>query len=337
VAVGTYATLTGLRTRLFGPGAGPSENDALLGEVCDEVNDFIEGFTRRVLGPIPAFSASLTANAGERVATLDSSAGLAIGDQLLIGALDDDHEVAVVLARTPDLSQVGDWEGETGYALDEVVEPDSPNGHTYVCVKAGDSGSVEPTWPTDGSAVIDGDVVWLDRGLTSAAITFRSNLTYGYSNAPCQRIAVLDGLAALNGRRLHYQPGIVALAAVEFADGTLPTDWRLEPTSPPPGRPHTSVGLTNGTRFPTGRDDVRLIGPGPCVDLDDAPAFGYPLVPDAIRTVAYNLCAGRWQMKATGGAYEIAPGTDQVQVGAFMLTRTDYDTLRSFRPRWSVS
>jgi hypothetical protein len=167
-------------------------------------------------------------------------------------------------------------------------------------------------------------------------VNLRRDLENSYTNAPAQRIAVLDGATAL-GKVLRYTPGIVALAAVEFSDGTQPEEWRLDPVTPPPGLPHSSVRLLNGTSWPTGRDDVRLIGPGPCVGLTDATAFGFPAIPDRVRTIAYNLAAGRWQMKATGGTYEIAPGTDDVQVGEFLLSRTDWHTLRGLKKRWALA
>lgn len=45
-----------------------------------------------------------------------------------------------------------------------VGEP-APYGHWYECEAAGTSGSTEPTWPTDGSTVVDGTVTWRDKGL----------------------------------------------------------------------------------------------------------------------------------------------------------------------------
>lgn len=41
----------------------------------------------------------------------------------------------------------------------------APYGHWYECEAAGTSGTTEPTWPTDGSTVTDGTVVWRDQGV----------------------------------------------------------------------------------------------------------------------------------------------------------------------------
>jgi hypothetical protein len=48
-AIGSYATASTLKTRL---GITDSTDDTVLGLVCDQVNDFIEGRTQRVLAPI---------------------------------------------------------------------------------------------------------------------------------------------------------------------------------------------------------------------------------------------------------------------------------------------
>lgn len=173
-------------------------------------------------------------------------------------------------------------------------------------------------------------------GTAATTVTLRAPLAHSYTNAPAQRIAVVDGIRS-TGKVLRYFPGLVSLAAVEFSDGTQPSEWRLDPVTPPPGRPHSAVRLLNGDTFPAGYDDVYLIGPGPVVGMSDATGFGFPATPAAIEAVAYNLAAGRWQMRQSGGSYEIAPGTDQVQVGLFMLTRLDYMTLKGFGPKWAIS
>jgi hypothetical protein len=54
------------------------------------------------------------------------------------------------------------WSGSTAYSLGDIVVPTSPNGHSYRVVTAGTSGGSEPTWPTGGSTVGDGGVVWQD-------------------------------------------------------------------------------------------------------------------------------------------------------------------------------
>lgn len=46
-----------------------------------------------------------------------------------------------------------------------IYEPSTKNGHTYLAERGGEPDVTEPaSWPTDGSTVVDGDVVWRDRG-----------------------------------------------------------------------------------------------------------------------------------------------------------------------------
>jgi len=59
---------------------------------------------------------------------------------------------------------IADWATATAYALNDRVEPTTPNGYVYKCTTAGTShASTEPTWPTTGigtSTVSDGTAVW---------------------------------------------------------------------------------------------------------------------------------------------------------------------------------
>jgi len=57
------------------------------------------------------------------------------------------------------------WQATTAYILDDYAVPTVANGHFYKVTVAGTSGASEPTWPTDGSTVVDGTVTWQDQGL----------------------------------------------------------------------------------------------------------------------------------------------------------------------------
>lgn len=48
-AIGAYATAAGLKSRL---GISDTTDDTVLGSVCDQVNQYIETFTGRVLAPV---------------------------------------------------------------------------------------------------------------------------------------------------------------------------------------------------------------------------------------------------------------------------------------------
>lgn len=347
MSVGEYAKLAGLRARLFGPSAGSSDNDALLAEICGEVNDFIESTAQRVLAPVPTFSATVSGTLGQSSITLSTALGAAVGDDLLLGPVSGDHEAATILAIAANLSQDADeWASASEYGLGDIVQPTEPTGHTYRCVGAGTSGEEEPTWPTDGNAIGDGTAIWLDLGLTDATVRVRLPLAFDHVDDVCQRILVADGVDAVeHGRCLIVPVGILTLAALELASGETrafrvidPIDWFLQPgrASLRPGWPQTELWL-NQRAYPKAWRNVRLIGPGPCVDMDDEPALGFPRIPDVIRTVAYNVAATRWQMRASGGAYDVAVGSDQVQVGSFILSRTDWTILQDHARGWTIS
>jgi len=58
------------------------------------------------------------------------------------------------------------WQASHNYALNDIVQPTTPNGHSYkVTADAGSSGSSEPTWPTSGGTVVDAGITWTDQGL----------------------------------------------------------------------------------------------------------------------------------------------------------------------------
>lgn len=57
------------------------------------------------------------------------------------------------------------WKASTSVITGQIVNPTTPNGHQYVVVSFGTTGSSEPTWPTDtGEYVTDGTVVWQEYG-----------------------------------------------------------------------------------------------------------------------------------------------------------------------------
>lgn len=76
----------------------------------------------------------------------------------------------VYAAAPPDVgpSSVTDtWSGTTTYALGDKIKEAASDGNDYVfkAIVAGDSGSGEPTWPTEfGAGVIDGTVCWQNIG-----------------------------------------------------------------------------------------------------------------------------------------------------------------------------
>lgn len=85
-----------------------------------------------------------------------------------------DQELLTVqseLARWIDAPKATIWVNITTSDLPiyQRLIPTTRNGHSYICVKrpVGNTGATavtEPTWPTNGSTVADGDLVWQDAG-----------------------------------------------------------------------------------------------------------------------------------------------------------------------------
>jgi hypothetical protein len=58
------------------------------------------------------------------------------------------------------------WEASTAYTVGDVVQPNSPDGHRYICTTAGTSSTTEPEFDTArDAATADGTVlVWSEAG-----------------------------------------------------------------------------------------------------------------------------------------------------------------------------
>lgn len=55
------------------------------------------------------------------------------------------------------------WATGTGYNIDDIIKPTTPNGHYYRCTVAGTSHSSEPTWTTTmASLITDNTVTWIE-------------------------------------------------------------------------------------------------------------------------------------------------------------------------------
>lgn len=62
------------------------------------------------------------------------------------------------------------WTASVNYAVNSIVVPTASNGHYYKAVQAGQSGAVQPTFPTGtGAQVADGQVIWREGGLLNTA------------------------------------------------------------------------------------------------------------------------------------------------------------------------
>ena len=103
------------------------------------------------------FTVEVTAGAGGIMVLTPAAVD---GSQKAHGILIDDYTNTAKTA----------WAASTAYALHDIVIPTTANSHTYKCTVAGSSAaSPEPTWPTDGSTVVDSGVTWVDQGTIPAS------------------------------------------------------------------------------------------------------------------------------------------------------------------------
>lgn len=96
---------------------------------------------------------------------------------------DPDQTITVKIAAS------ATWAATTAFAVGAVIVDD---GHAYQVRTAGESGSSEPTWPTNGSTVTDGTVVWKDLGV----IALTKDTHYAHTAHGVKFIAGGDALFA---------------------------------------------------------------------------------------------------------------------------------------------
>ncbi len=111
--------------------------------------------------------------------TLNSSA---VTVQANYEAIPDPGAAVLTLNASPTAALGTVWAASTDYELGDMVQPTTSNGHYYMCTAAGTSNATQPTWPTDGTAVVDNTVTWDDIGYQPAttkqlAVANRANNT----------------------------------------------------------------------------------------------------------------------------------------------------------------
>lgn len=113
------------------------------------------------------------------------------------------------------------WSGSAAKALGAVVKPTTPNSHWYMATTAGTTSGSEPTWPTNGSTVTDGSVVWRDMGL----IAYVENTDY--------KIQSELGI-------LHVMPTGAIATYLQYVPAGVETDLNLDYT--PTAGSRTQIG-----------------------------------------------------------------------------------------------
>lgn len=99
------------------------------------------------------------------------------------------------------------WQDLHDYVVGDQRRPTVANGHFYRVAVAGTSASMEPTFPIDGGAVIDGSVVWEDQGaIPSGTATWTDDELEEFLDERRMDVSesVLRGIASTSGSRLVY-------------------------------------------------------------------------------------------------------------------------------------
>ena len=249
------------------------------------------------------------------------------------------------------------WVGSTSYVLGNLVQPNPPNGHVYICISGGTSGASAPSWPTaKNSTVNDGAAKWQENGdvqyqqpdeqieyAGDKAITLRANFNFETATAACPTAGSCK--TCENGREQCLESvqfplvttnnqEIVTYALVSnsgnanankdtiefFADTDIPRD-----INPKSGKKETKVDITG----------VDLTNNYPPYTLyryalkdDGTPDAGVPIA-DNIRSMTlqyYTDTAASTIPDATGKTHEIGCGdANQCEVAALPLGNGQFD------------
>lgn len=138
----------------------------------DELSDLGGPVQCTYVGPgtgLGRFAASLIANKSQFQAAVGQDGSLGVtGEALARGgfALEWGRLLTLGKETSSATEVVAAWQATHDYALNDLVQPTTPNGHYYkATADAGSSDSVEPTWPTNGTTVVDDGITWTDQGL----------------------------------------------------------------------------------------------------------------------------------------------------------------------------
>lgn len=122
---------------------------------------------------------------------------------------------------------IGVWAASTAYGARVVRRPLTDNGHYYYAAGAGASDSGEPTWPTDGSSVVDGDITWHDMGTTLPAFGGQDATWLASSSFEISGTGYVAGGETLASVALVSDPSLATLGAADtvWSAATFSARW----------------------------------------------------------------------------------------------------------------
>lgn len=123
------------------------------------------------------------------------------------------------------------WAVATVKAANALVVPSTPNGHYY---KATDDGgtthaTTEPTWPTNGTTVVDNDITWTDQGLLPNGIDRGVGSASDFGCAAYLHVtSIASGSATIKVQDSSDRIVWADVPAAAFAAVTAPVTQRVE-------------------------------------------------------------------------------------------------------------
>lgn len=131
--------------------------------------------------------------------TNEAQSSIVVGGLIVL-----DHIPDPDAAMTVTHGETSVWAGETAVVLGQKI---IDTGHLYKVTVAGTTGTVEPTWPTDGSTVGDGTATWIDLGV----VALTENTDYSRVGA---------GIIVIGGKLATGDQG-VTVSYTGLADNTV--------------------------------------------------------------------------------------------------------------------
>ena len=148
------------------------------------------------------------------------------------------RDISAVTVTRNNGDDAADWAATTAIALGAYRVPTVANEHFYKCTAAGTTGGVAPTWPTDGSTVVDGTVTWQDMGTIVAVLN--TDYTIGVDGARLGWIFSTDDSRLEFEEPLSHDYTYAARSGYRVKGATQPVRkvrWFLDGESLEDGRP----------------------------------------------------------------------------------------------------
>lgn len=168
---------------------------------------------------------------------------------------------SVIKTTTPTAAQAPVWVASTTYAAGDYVRPTTPNAHAYIVTVGGNSGAVQPTWPTGSGATVSlNGVTYQEVGSdVSGAFTWSYDVA---ENAPAtfDTFTVQRGDISGGGGRGRRAVGVAfnGLSISSNRTGDLALSGSLMGRALSAPITMTTGGITETVPTPVGTKDVQV-------------------------------------------------------------------------------